>query len=44
MTAFQGIRFDYDSPDGISTYWEENEEWLSDEYQRQEDEAMEEGA
>lgn len=33
---------DYFSPDGISTYWEENEESLSDAYQREEDEAMEE--
>jgi hypothetical protein len=33
---------DYYSPDGIPTYWEENEETLSDTYQREEDRAMEE--
>lgn len=35
---------DYYSPDGIPSYWEENEQSLSDKYQREEDEAMEKGA
>ena len=32
----------YDSPDGIFTSWEEDEEWLNDLYQREEDIAVEE--
>lgn len=34
--------FSYDSPDGIFTSWEEDEEWLEQLYQREEDIAVEE--
>jgi len=34
--------FSYDSPDGIFTSWEEDEEWLNDLYQREEDIATQE--
>ena len=32
----------YDSPDGIFTSWEGDEEWLNELYQREEDIAVEE--
>lgn len=32
----------WDSPDGIQDYWEEDEEWLLEAYQREEDIATQE--
>ena len=42
MRIFQGIRFNYDSPDGLDYNYEEDEEWLLDLYQREEDVATQE--
>ena len=36
------MNFDYGSPDGVFTSWEEDEDWLEQLYQREEDIAMEE--